>query len=59
MNDWTSFCGLDMTSTEVSVIGSVFKLFEEAQPANITTNMGEFLIDIIDFTDHIFFVTSD
>jgi len=26
VNDWTSFCGLDTTSTEISVIESIFKL---------------------------------
>lgn len=30
-NDWTSFCGLDTTSTEISVVESIFKLGGAAQ----------------------------
>lgn len=26
VNDWTSFCGLDTTSTEIQVIESIFQL---------------------------------
>lgn len=38
VNDWVSFCGLDTTSTELSVIESVFKL-GDAQPSAITSSM--------------------
>merc|ERR1712226_1728719 len=32
VNDWTAFCGQDTTSTEISVLESVFKL-NESQPS--------------------------
>ena len=44
VNDWMSFCGMDTTSTELSVIESVFKL-NEATPATITSTMRASLIE--------------
>lgn len=48
VNDWSSFVGLDTTSTEISVIENIFRLGgagRQGQQSNIVTNMRSSLID--------------
>ena len=44
VNDWAAFVGQDTTSTEISVMESVFKL-NEGQPSAITQQMRSSLIE--------------
>lgn len=46
VNDWTAFTGLDTTSTEMSVIESIFNLQDQDQDA-IVTQMRDSLIDTL------------
>ncbi|XP_068598533.1 eukaryotic translation initiation factor 6 [Brachionichthys hirsutus] len=45
VNDWCAFCGLETTSTEVSVIESIFRIGDMGQPSAFTTTMRDSLID--------------
>ncbi|KAI9468051.1 Eukaryotic translation initiation factor 6 [Coemansia sp. RSA 989] len=44
VNDWSAFAGMDTTSTELSVIESIFKL-QDSQPSAIVEDMRDSLID--------------
>ena len=44
VNDWTAFAGLDTTSTELSVIESIFKL-SDRKPTYVVNEIRDSLID--------------
>lgn len=44
VNDWHAFCGMSTTSTELSVVESVFEL-NKAQPTGVTNNLRASLIE--------------
>ena len=44
VNDWSAFAGMDTTSTELSVVESIFKL-QDSHPTAIVTKMRDSLID--------------
>lgn len=44
VNDWAAFCGMSSTSTEISVVESVFKL-NDAHPTAVSSNLRASLIE--------------
>jgi translation initiation factor 6 len=46
VNDWAAFTGVDTTSTEISVIESIFRL-SEAEPNKVATDLRAAIIDTL------------
>ena len=44
-NDWSAFCGLDTTSTELSVVEKIFKLNESDGTTSLGAELKRSLLD--------------
>ncbi|KAJ3431703.1 eukaryotic translation initiation factor [Anaeramoeba flamelloides] len=47
VNDWSCFCGLDTTATELSTVENIFKIDEGQNPLNIVNELRNAIVDEI------------